>query len=81
MMRYYDRGTKLAYAFHNDGNALLVTVRGADPAMARRMVQMGMVLTIDTLGKKKGGSTIEFPLPTHNAVSYTHLTLPTSDPV
>jgi len=66
MMRYYDRGTKLAYAFHNDGNALLVTVRGADPAMARRMVQMGMVLTIDTLGKKKGGSTIEFPLPTHN---------------
>lgn len=30
-----------------------VTVRGADPAMARRMVQMGMVLTIDTLGKKR----------------------------
>ena len=63
MMRYYDRGTKLAYAFHNDGNALLITIRGADPAMARRMVTMGMVVAIDTLGKKKGCPTLEFPLP------------------
>ncbi len=66
MMRYYDRETKLAYAVHNDGNALLITIRGADPAMARRMVAMGMVVTIDTLGKKKGEPTIEFPMPMHS---------------
>lgn len=65
MMRYYDRETKLAYAFHNDGQALLITIRGADPAMARRMVAMGMEVTIDTLGKKKKGPTIEFPLSMH----------------
>jgi len=65
MMRYYDRETKLAYAFHNDGNALLITIRGADQSMARRMVETGLVVTIDTLGKKKGSPTIEFPLPMH----------------
>lgn len=57
-----DPTTKMQYAVDNDGENLYVAVKITDQFVQGRIMAFGMNMFIDKKGKKKEGTSIEFPL-------------------
>ena len=57
-----DPTTKMQYAIDNDGDNLYVAVKITDQFVQGRIMAFGMNMFIDKKGKKKEGTSIEFPL-------------------
>lgn len=57
-----DPETKVQYAVDHDAGYLFMAMKIADPQMQMRVCFNGMKMFIDTRGKKKEGTGIEFPI-------------------
>lgn len=58
----YDPGSKLQYQVLNDGRAVYVRLKAADPATQARLLRLGFVVWLDTTGRNQQQFGVRFPL-------------------
>lgn len=58
---FADKATGLSYGITNDSDNLYVLLQTSDPVTRRKLLVAGMELAIDTMGRRKGHCSIEFP--------------------
>lgn len=62
----YDAKARVAYATSNDGHNLYVTMQTGDEQTQMKILKQGMIMSIDTTGKKEPVLSINYPLPNDN---------------
>lgn len=65
----HDKETTFDFGIKNDDNNIYLAIKIADQAIQIKAMRMGMKLFIDTKGKKKEKTGIEFPIPKGNNFS------------
>ena len=62
-LKFYDKKTSVAYSIANDDKNLYIVYRISDSLLYHKILRTGMIVQIDTLGKKDGQLAISFPMP------------------
>lgn len=62
----YDSKARVAYATSNDWKNLYITMQTGDEMTQMKILKQGMVVSIDTAGKKEGQLNISYPLQNDN---------------
>lgn len=58
----YDAESKVSWQISNDAENLFVNLRSPRPDVSHNIIQNGMQVMVDTLGKKKGQFALKYPL-------------------
>ncbi len=62
-LSYYDSKAKIQYQVANDDTALYIILKTMDYKAQAKILRTGMDLILDTMGKKRGASSLLYPLP------------------
>ena len=63
----YDAKAMVAYATSNDKRNLYITMETGDEQTQMKILKQGMIVSVDTSGKKEQGLNINYPLPNDNS--------------
>ncbi|MEN8229214.1 MAG: hypothetical protein ABFS38_13735, partial [Bacteroidota bacterium] len=66
-LKFYDNSTRISYAIANDSVNIYLCFVTADETMQMKILRAGMVVGLDTLGKKKQHISISYPVATGSA--------------
>jgi len=61
-LHYYDTSTKISYSIANDSSSIYLCIATGDETMQMKILRAGMVVGLDTLGKRKQHISISYPL-------------------
>ncbi len=64
----YDAKAMVAYATSNDDKNLYITMQSGDELTQMKILKQGLVVSIDTTGRKEGQLHINFPMPSDNDI-------------
>jgi hypothetical protein len=66
----FDKETTFDFGIKNDSENIYLAIKISDQAIQMKVMRMGMKLFIDTKGKKKEKTGIEFPIPKGNPADF-----------